>query len=218
MAKLIAPTLLNSHDWMYKCPMSWKAKAFNDMSNTLNRAEWTPNDAVKNGILFEDYVYDICKKVKTADDIQKIKSSDMFKRIVATCHGGKFQKVSKNFIEIDGVNYCLYGRLDVWFPALIIDIKTTGNFKGDSQYNKGWQSIFYCYNESIKDFIYLVAEWMSKTDFRLKKVHEVHIHYPDPKLLENKIVNKIREFIKFLKENPELEKAYHTKYNKYDKD
>lgn len=176
MALLITPTLLNSIDWFQNCPQNWKMKAYDDLKRMLSRDYSQPiPDPVKKGIEFENRVYEILQSGKNIDQLQ---CSDYFKQVLRICQGGKFQKKSKKIMSCAATydystwwknnksslenslthidSFCLYGKIDVFFPDRIIDIKTTNNFSS-GKYLKTFQHKIYCYNEKIEKFDYLVV-------------------------------------------------------------
>lgn len=205
MGNLITPTLMDSLDWLYNSPPSWKEKAYEDMLNKLNRV-FTSNIHVEKGQYFERVLYENCKK-------DPIPGSDYFREICNCIKGGTFQSKGKIFETIRGENFCLFGRFDVLFPNLIIDIKTTSNWKGKSKYLKGWQHKFYCLIKQIHHFKYIVAEW--SPDWRIKNVHYIDYHVDSFEGLRKEVKEKIEEFLDFLEMNPEYKEAYYEKFNLY---
>lgn len=210
MAKLITPSILDSYSWFKKCPSSWKAKAMKDFMNQLNRIwEDFPEDhPIKVGIKFEKQVQKYCQQNITD------KGSDLFKEYVDKVRGATFQKKTKRFIEVDGVEYILYGKIDADFKDTIIDMKVTGKYKGKSQFLDKSQHRIYCFNERKKKFIYLVAEMDYKT-MKIIDIHEVEYFVDDEEDLKQSIVDDIREFITFINADPLMKEAYYNTFNMY---
>ena len=219
MAKLITPTLISSIDWLKKAPMSptkknpkitWKQKAYDDLVGILSRI-WpkeTPS-YIQRGIDFENAV----QKVVEANSVGIVKSSEHFKTVCKACEGGVFQKKTKSIVEIDGVEYCLYGKIDVDLPTKIVDIKTTGNFKKDS-YTKSYQHKIYCLNEQKEHFNYVVAEF-DEDNKTIKDVHTVAYKVENFKELEEDVHDKVREVIEFLQCDEDLWELYTKKFNQF---
>lgn len=207
MALLIAPTLLNSYNWLRKCPPSWKDRAYQDIMNTLNRAPFKPNEAMQRGNDFEDAVY---RHANT--DLDMLEASENFKKVCRRVRGYTYQKRLKLFFDVDDKQYCCFGRADCYSKEEIVDIKTTASFKGNSQYLSGWQHLFYTGIAGVPRFTYLVAEWAD--DMSIKDVHEV------PYVMETKektfalIADGIREFMDYISHDDEMYKAYHKVYNR----
>ncbi len=210
MSRLITTSLLSSIDWFNNCPPDWKKKAFQDLSNTLARIRTNPNPAAKRGITFEKLLYDVLRSEKE----NTVTCSDSFKKIMNACKGGTFQKKIKKFIEIDGEEYCLYGKLDVDLPDKIIDIKTTGNYKGRNNYLKSMQHKLYCYITRKKKFEYIIAEFYGDSG-PILKVHIIPYEVDYWKSVEEEIIDKIREAINFLKTDEVIFELYTTKFSLY---
>ena len=212
MTLLVTPTLLDAIDWFNKCPANWKEKAFNDLSNTLNRIYPEPMPApMKRGIDFEDAVYANANK-------DEYGGSELFHKVCELVKGADYQKKAKNLIEIDGVEYCLYGKIDVFYDDWIIDIKTTGNYKGAASYLTKWQHHFYTCMTKVKDFTYLVVEMPKDySQTRIIAVHEVEYQSPSTTYERTEIVDGVRGMRAFFDEHESLRKAYITTFNKYNR-
>lgn len=207
MALLIAPTLLNSFDWLNRCPASWKESAYDSILSTLNREPFVTNEAILKGQDFERHVYRFANT-----DLDELDASEKFKQVCRRVKGFDFQKSLKYFFTIDGLEYVCFGRTDCYSDKEIIDIKTTANFKGDSQYLNGWQHIFYPTMANVPDFTYLVVEWAE--DGSIQEVHEVYYKMNSVKENLSIIEDGIRNFIEYIEHDDKLKKAYYTKYNR----
>lgn len=207
MALLIAPTLLNSFDWLNRCPASWKADAYKSIMNTLNRVPFEPNEAMKKGNDFERNVYKYANK-----DLDNINASDEFKKVCRRVKGFTYQKSLKLSFVVDEVEYICFGRTDCYSDKEIVDIKTTANFKGESQYLNGWQHLFYTVMSGVPNFTYLVAEWAE--DGSIKDVHEVKYKMESIEKNLLTIEDGIREFMQYVAQDDDMKKAYYTKYNR----
>lgn len=215
MALQLAPTLLDSFDWLQKCPSSWKERAFNDLHNTLGRIYGPSTPEMQAGIDFENMIY----RFANADDYDRIVSEWKDSKHVLKCikrvHGFIFQKTVFYNITVDGVNYFFKCKMDAWSTNEIVDIKTTGNFRGDNQYLSKWQHRLYPLASGVDKFTYLVAEWQDlSVSKKIKDVHEVEYVLKDKALVEDQVKQRIRDFIHFIESDPELKRLYYTKYNK----
>lgn len=221
MSLLIAPTLLDSYDWMMKAPdsikkgtnISWKEDALNQLEATLTRAPFRPNKAIIKGMEFERMA---CAKSKVAN-IDALKASDNFKKVCHLIKGGDFQVKTKKFIVVDDKEYVLFNRLDVKFPKLIKDIKTTANYRGQANYLSKWQHKFYTLTDEIRDFQYIIAEWKDADvdDFTIKQVHLINYYAGDFEAIQKEIEGHIRLFMEFLEGNKKLKEAYLHTYNRF---
>jgi len=217
MALLMTPTLWDSIDWLHKAPSSkkkgtditWKEDAYINLLGMLNR-EWHPTPAIERGIKFEKQV---CygTKPKVAPDLV-----DKFNNAYDLIHadGGDFQSKCKKFYEYEGTEFILYGKQDVHFDNLIIDIKTTGNYRGKSSYLDKWQHKCYTLLDRIPKFKYIVYEFDNKSGM-IVDIHTIDYVNEDFGAMDKVVEKKLAEVVKFLRANPELKKAYLSKFNMY---
>ncbi len=222
MSRLITPSLFSSVSWALNAPASnirgksvtWKQQAQEDLKNMLARVWGGMNDAGKRGVAFEDQVY---KLLGRGIPIDEIDCSEHFRTVLRACEGGEFQHKCKRYIEIAGEEYCLYGKIDVWFEETkrIIDIKTTGNYKGRDKYLDSMQHKIYCFNTDSKVFDYIVAEFADDRSTTILDVHKIRFRIDDPSTLRIEIENRILEVLQFLESDSKLWDLYLTKYSSY---
>lgn len=185
---LITPSLLNAWGWIWECEKSVKVsetdlmciedkvsvakeKAFDDFIKALYREKTEPNTYMLEGIKFEEDTYD----GKTC--------------FSETVKNGAFQIVGKKEVKVDGLNFLMYGRLDVLKGGTIFDIKRVWKYSLP-KYNNSYQHGFYLdLFGNAKKFTYLIWDGYKphkETYFRdeVKSTTEV-----------------IHLFIKWLKEN-----------------
>lgn len=205
--KLITQSLVSGVEWLQNCPPSWKENAYKDLVSMLSRDYSKPMpEPVRIGIEFENVVYSVLNgQLKPQKEL-----SPKFQQVLDRCHGGIFQKKSKSFIKIKNVSYCLYGKIDVYFPKEIIDIKTTKDFKGPQKYLDSIQHRVYCHNEKIPKFTYLVAELNEKK--KISKLREVNIEIDDFEKNEIIFMERIENVLSFIYSDKELKELYNTKF------
>lgn len=222
-SRLITPSLLSAIAWCQTAPQShidkdptkptWREQAYVDLDNLLNRV-WdnSPKPYLDRGIKFENAVY---KEAMNPTG----RGSDHFKWFVEECKGGQFQYKSKKYVTIDGHVYCIYGKLDVRFPHIIKDIKTTSKWKGDANYLDTWQHRLYCFTEGIDAFRYNVAVFNDPDEGPLSNEivdhHAVDYVVEDRAQLEESIITKIKEVVQFLQLDEQWFTAYTTKFSLY---
>ena len=222
MSKLVTTTLLDAIDWCKTAPSTfkpdgettWKEDAYLQLKATLGRAPWKPNPAILRGIDFENSVYSILKDKKE----DTVTCSDTFRKILYECKGGEFQKRTKTIIELNGVEYCLYGKIDVFFPDKIIDIKTTGKYGGKDKYLGTSQHHIYCFGENIHNFDYLVVEFVDEGTKSIRGVHKIPYESPGIEEEEKYIKGKIEDMNAFFENYTEaggLKELYNTTYCRY---
>jgi len=164
------------------------------------------------GFDFENAV----QRVVEANKIDLLTTSEHFINVCKACNGGEFQKVTKSILVVNGDKYNFWGKMDVWFEDLIIDIKTTGKYKR-SKYVESVQHMIYCHNEQIANFRYLVAVWGKEN--KVDAMHPIDVHIDDFGKLEEDLVNRVANVISFLKEHrvsDTLTTQYGTLYDVYE--
>ena len=211
MGKLITPSILDSYDWYVNCPAHFKTSAFQQISDALNRKPWDPTPAILRGMAFEKMVCANLDDISKEDFMLKFEGhcKDM-EKFWARCRNGRQQaKVSKT-ITVDGVEYYLYGKRDIAFSDVTIDIKTTGDYKGPQYYTSKNQHVLYIACSEIEQFMYMIAEYDDVKE-KCVAVYEVNADLKTEVALA-RIESKIREFISFLKTDDELMEAYNKTF------
>jgi hypothetical protein len=217
MSLLITSSLIDSVEWLEKAPPSWQEKAFRDLRKSLAREPWGETSPdVERGMVFERTVYDTLDK--KADQNPTFKCSDEFRVFLDACRGGVFQKKIKRIEVIDGKEYCLYGKTDVFFPDHIIDIKACAEYGGESKYLGKAQHLLYCYVTEVDYFDYLVAEFGPtgrEDSMKIKRHFLAHYDVGDRNELRETVVKRIRKAVGFIEQDSELYKLYTTTFSRY---
>lgn len=225
MALLITPSLIGAYDWFMTAPNvvnkktgnTWKHDAYQGLLDVLGRDYKPPSIEIQRGIDFEKTI-NSCISSVTPEDIEKYSLN--VQKIINICKGGKQQKVSKSFIKVNcnfgEVELLLYGKIDFDKLEEIIDLKTTGEYKGQSRYLDTYQHRIYCYNEDKKNFRYVIAvmEVASETP-KVKEVHEVTYQMEDREKLKSEIKGKCISMLNFFSLHSELEYLYFNKFCLY---
>lgn len=209
MSRLITSSLFGAVNWFMNSPPSWKERATKDLHNQLARVWTGANAAMQRGMDFEKAVYNM-----SAKDPANWTGSEFFKDVVRVVKGGIFQAKAKRFIEVAGEEYCLYGKIDVKFPMKIMDIKTTGNYKGKNKYLDSMQHKIYCFCESITVFEYVVAEFDGDSN-TIKDIHTVVYNVHNPESIKEELEDRITSLMTFLENDPKLMELYLTKFSRY---
>lgn len=189
---LITPSLLNSWGYIWNCVDNVKEaesdkicledkkseaqeKALQDFLRTLNREPIEPNFFMKQGIEFEDE----CYKGHTC--------------VSPIIKGGAYQIVGTKDVTIDGINFVMYGRLDVLKGGIIYDIKRVMKY-APQKYLKSYQHGFYLeLFENAYEFKYLVYDG--------KDLH-TETYYRDQCVSMKEVISM---FIKWLRDNKLLD-------------
>jgi len=196
---LITPSLLNAWGWIWECESSVKdsetdsksfedkvfeaqEKAKEDFIKTLKREPSEPNEYMLAGIQFEEECY---------------KGNTCVSPIIV---GGAFQIVGTKEVDVNGIKFLMYGRLDVLKGGIIYDIKRVWKYS-PQKYLNSYQHPFYMeLFPNAKEFEYLA--------FDGNKLH-IEKYYPDQCDSISKVV--IPKFIEWLKEN-DLWELYKEKW------
>lgn len=184
---LITPSLLNSWGYIYYCgeyvfesendnicledKITLKQEqAYQDFLKVLNREKTETTPAMQRGIDFENDCY--TNKNNVCYDI---------------VHNGAFQLVGKKEVNIDNLDFLMYGRLDVLKGGVIYDIKRVSKYNV-KKYSHSYQHRFYLdLFDSAYKFTYLIYDGV--------KLH-MEDYYRE-QCEDTKEV--IKQFIKFLK-------------------
>ena len=175
MSLLVTPSLINAVEWLISAPPSWREKAYNDLHNQLARKPWTVTiPDVERGMKFEEQIYSTLRTKR--DENPEYTCSPEFQTFLDECRGGVFQKKFSKIVEIEGKEYCLYGKGDVYFPGHIVDIKACAEYKGTQKYLGTIQHKLYSLVDALSsgivpDFLYLVAEFGPCPNMKIRGVH-----------------------------------------------
>ena len=210
-------SLWDAIDWYNKCPASWKKRAYQGLLDQLNR-KWAPTKAIERGIAFEDKICNGKNPIEEIVPDLKEKFTTAYNLIHGEGHN--FQAKAKKFVESDEKEFIIYGKLDVFFEkhadypdGLIIDIKTTGNYRGKASYLSKWQHRVYTWLKRIKDFKYVVFEFNEAG--LLCDVHTIDYHVDDFDKIGKEIMDNLKKVRGLLKSDKDLSKAYLKKFNLY---
>lgn len=209
---LITPTLLDAYNFAKGAPPSWQERAYNGFVSKIRREKTVFPEAAKKGIAFEDAVYRVCNQyTKKGETVLPTNvGSSHFQAVANACMGGEFQKVSKKYVTIDDLEVLFYSKLDVFFPDVIKDIKTTANYRGRMKYERGWQSKIYTWSLGVPRFEYIVAEWESKDTTKIRQIHTIDCNKHDLSATEDEIISGVRELFNFLHERGLYEDYFYT--------
>ncbi len=130
---LMTHSLLSS--WLYAMKgnpyedATTEKDAFAEFMMTLCREPTPTNEAMQKGIDFENLVTAIVNGEQTPPDLDKW--YDAAHEVAEIVRGGLLQYKAKKEIEVAGITFLLYGRLDALKAGVVYDIKFS------SSYDKG---------------------------------------------------------------------------------
>ncbi|SEP80940.1 hypothetical protein SAMN04487977_101491 [Treponema bryantii] len=186
MKYLITSSLLDSYDWLISCPKDWKDRAVQEFIAMIKREERPTSEACQRGIDFENLVCQNCNNLNDEQfkmyarqwyEARGVKGYDVdiavypTLKIAQKCRNGQQQVPVMKDVQFGDKEFHLFGYADIMFPNKIIDIKTTGKYKGGYHYVKRSQHYMYSLCTGINTFEYLVADY--KESRIPRDVHEV---------------------------------------------
>ena len=149
MRYLMTQSLLSSWLYTFNCPDDYEEEAFNDFLSTLRREPHETNEAMQNGIDFENLVTAILNGAPTAIQRDKVWGRDEFKvrtvpvqehkwytgasKVAKILQGAQLQVKAMRDTFILGNNLLLYGILDGLKAGVIYDIKFLNKGMGGAE-------------------------------------------------------------------------------------
>ena len=131
----ITKTLLESWRYCFSCHEGYEDEAYADFLKTLRREPVEPNEAMMNGLTFEDRVY-------RAADGKTIRSDAKWRegamKLGAIIKGAQIQVPISKPIEVDGTIYLLKGVLDALKAGVIYDVKFLNKSLGSADVYGKW--------------------------------------------------------------------------------
>lgn len=156
----ITKTLLESWAYTFNCTEGYEEEAYADFLSTLNREPSEPNEAMQNGLDFEDDVY---RAARCDANIRNPKWESGIEQVARIIRGAQIQVPAGRELELDGVTYWVYGILDALKAGVIYDVKfLTKSMGGVDLYGKYLHcsqhpAYFYIVPEA-REFQYLVSD------------------------------------------------------------
>ena len=217
----ITKTLIESWAYTFSAGDDYQEAAYNDFLNTLNRVKTEPNEAMKNGLEFEDLCYRMAEGENVVEEVllpeinpvsgetyetRKFpKWYDGAKKIVRIIENGQFQVPVSRDLEVAGQKFWLYGICDVVKAGAIYDIKfRTKSLGSDDVYGKYLDcSQHPLYLKALPEasrFVYLVSDG--------NDLYTEEYTRQNSKPIEEHIMN----FWSWLGSNPELMAIYREKW------
>lgn len=176
-AFLITHSLLSS--WLYSLKDNPYSDATTedtskeDFLRVLRREPTPTNEAMQNGIDFENLVTSICMFEQPAqtsllgnaprpedllpDSIRKNPWFEPAYKVAQIVHGGQFQYVATKRITLEGMDLLLYGRLDVLHAGGIFDIKFSKGYDRGKYIDSTQHPMYLEIVPAAESFTYLVS-------------------------------------------------------------
>lgn len=189
---LLTPSLYDAY--FYYSRFDFKTKE--EFVDNLKRVRGDLPEAARKGIEFEDRILAYTKGEIKIEDI-KPGYDDCVKEIGDIVQGGLWQETASKEIQIGGMTFVLYGRLDVVKRDWIYDIKFTGKYD-IGKFREKIQHLVYMYLLDMKKFGYLISD--------LKDVYrEDYFWEADSKSI---LFGELRDMMSFIMNDREFRELY----------
>lgn len=159
---LITHSLLSS--WLYAIKddpyedATTERDKYAEFMTTLNRLPSPPNEAMQNGIDFENLVTQISDSPGLFERYaEKPRWYDAARDIADIVRGGQFQFKARKAVSIDGMEFVLFGKLDVLKAGSIYDIKFSKSYDRGKYYGSTQHPMYLELVPEAQDFTYLVS-------------------------------------------------------------
>lgn len=202
MKTRITKTLLDSWNYLFDCVEGQEDNAREEFLTTLKREQTPPNEAQQAGLDFEKLVM----RIAQGEDVSYMeKGYNGAKQIADIVRGGQWQVHVDTDVEVDGRTFWLHGFCDVIKAGVIYDVKfktkSFNNLDLWHSYSHSSQHCAYlrCVPEAY-EFVYLVSDG----DSLYTEAYDRRNSEP--------IENIIRNFMNWLKGEPELLQIYEERW------
>lgn len=147
---------------------------YQEFLQALRREPIPPNEAMQNGIDFEDLVTAILNLRPTAVQHDKVWGKDEFKekwvptsqhkwfdpatKVANIIHDGQLQYRAKKLIQVNGMDILLYGRLDALKAGTIYDIKFSKGYDRGKYIDSTQHMVYLELIQEAEAFTYIVSD------------------------------------------------------------
>jgi len=197
---LITPTLINSFQYYIDDEFKSPADSRADFLKTLSKEKFKPTEAMQKGIDFENDIKALCDNI-LLDKKENIDYEVICNDIATIVKDGLWQETCKKELKIGNQEFLLYGKMDVIKRDTIYDIKYTSNYEL-GKFLGSAQHLIYLYCTGLPKFKYLIS---NGKDFWIED-------YFNNVNIENKIKNKINDFLSYLENDSEAKNLFETKW------
>ncbi len=127
MTLSVIPSLLGSWDWYLNAEGDREESAEAEFLASLRREKSPPNQAMQDGIDFENRVEAVCQG-KAVSFLEGEDYERCVREVAAMVAGGTWQVNTAKTITVGGVSFWLHGRMDVLRGPWIWDLKFSKSF------------------------------------------------------------------------------------------
>lgn len=129
---------------------------YKEFLDVLNRVPTPTTEAMQNGIDFEELVTSIANGAEWQTDKEN-KWYDAAAKVAGIVRGGQFQVKAKKTFTVGGIEFLLYGRLDVLKAGTIYDIKFTKNYDRGKYFSSTQHPLYLKLIPEAREFTYLIS-------------------------------------------------------------
>ena len=124
--------------------------------DVLNRVPTPTTEAMQNGIDFEELVTSIANGAEWQTDKEN-KWYDAAAKVAGIVRGGQFQYKAKKVVTVGGIEFLLYGRLDVLKAGTIYDIKFSKSYDRGKFFSSTQHPLYLKLIPEAREFTYLIS-------------------------------------------------------------
>lgn len=197
MRYLLTPSLHNSYKWYLKGEDADKASFL----DTLNKKGFVQTEAMMNGITFENNVRAVAEGKEQQGEDRWMACVNEVAQIVK---GGLWQQAVKLPIQACGMDFLLYGKMDVWKRDTIYDIKFTGSYEIGK------------FRDSVQHGLYMVCTGIRKFKYLITDGRNVYQedYYGEQDTLNN-LIGEMAGMVNFIMADPDFKEAYQRNWQTY---
>lgn len=129
---------------------------YKEFLDVLNRVPTPTTEAMQNGIDFEEMVTSIANGAEWQTDKEN-KWYDAAANVANIVRGGQFQYKAKRTVTVGGIEFLIYGRLDVLKAGTIYDIKFTKNYDRGKYFSSTQHPLYLKLIPEAREFTYLIS-------------------------------------------------------------
>jgi hypothetical protein len=130
---------------------------YKEFLDVLNRVPTPTTEAMQNGLDFEDLVQVIAEHGSIPYGYGEEKWYDAAAKVANIVRGGQFQYKAKNVVTVGGIEFLLYGRLDVLKAGTIYDIKFSKSYDRGKYFSSTQHPLYLKLIPEAREFIYLIS-------------------------------------------------------------
>lgn len=150
---LMTQSLLSS--WLYQYKAKEQEKAHEEFLKTLRREHIPENQAMQDGIQFENMVTAYCDGANPPEGHKWEKGVKAVGNVVK---GSQFQVALYRDTVIEGLSFLLYGRLDALKAGTIYDIKHSHAYRVGKYLDSPQHPMYFALCPEAREFVYLVSD------------------------------------------------------------